>query len=133
MAVNPTDVRVLRYNQGRAFKAPIGATAMRPGSLAKFDTNVLVPLADNDENLAAYAILEQADAANTDPGVLVVPFADAVLELGYTGGTPTVGTSYGVTGPQTVDVANTTQLLVTVVAVNTARTTVDVIMYQVAA
>ncbi len=106
---------------------------MRPGTLAKFSSNLLVPLAADDKQIRVYVILEQADANSTVPGgVLVVPFADCVVELGYTGGTPTVGTSYGISGPTEVDVTETTALLVTVIAVNTGRTTVDCIEYQLA-
>ncbi len=127
MAVNPTDVRVLRYNTAKAFRALIGATAMRPGALAKYSAGALIPAADNDENIRLYVILEQGDAAAR---TLVVPFSDAVLEMGYTG-TPTEGLDCGISDSVTVDASNVTQLMVTIVGVNTARTTVDIIEYQV--
>lgn len=130
MAVNPTDIAVKSYDRAKAFRAPVGATAMRPGTLCKFSSNLLIPAADNDKQIRLYVVLEQADANATS--TLVVPFADARIELGYSG-TPTVGTSYGISDSQTVDAADTTNLMVTVVAVNSTRTTVDVIEYQLSA
>ncbi len=134
MNVNPTDLAVLRYNTAKSFRAGIGPTyGLRPGALAKASSNLLVPAADNDENIRLFAVLEGADAAATGLPLLVVPFSDAVVEMGYTGGTPTMFTDYGITDQNTVDIANTTQLMVTVVGINTARTTVDVIEYQISA
>lgn len=129
MPVNPTDVRVKSYNANKAFRASMGATAIQCGQLCKYSSNLIVPCVDNEENVRTYVALENVAVSSTN-GILVVPFADAIVELGYTG-TPTEGTDYGISGPGTVDATNTTQLLVTVVKVNTARTTVDVIEYQI--
>jgi len=133
MAANPTDLGVIQYNKARAFRAPVGATALRPGQLAKFSSNVLVPIVDNEENVNTFVVLEYSAASNTGIGTLVVPFADAVVAMTYTGTTPTVGTAYGVTGPATVDGDNTTQLMVLVISVNTTDTTCNVIEYQISA
>lgn len=129
MAANPTDLRVISHNASRARRLPMGATAIKPGQLVKFASNVIVPAADNDENIRIFVALEYGVASTGT--ILVVPFSDAVVEMAYSG-SPTVGTDYGISGPATVDASNTTQLLVTVLAVNTARSTVDVIEYQIA-
>lgn len=130
MAANPTDLRVVSYNPARARRLPMGATAIKPGQLCKFSSNVIVPAADNDKQIRFFVALEYAKISETN-GILVVPFEDCVLELAYSG-SPTVGTAYGISGPATVDAADTTNLAVLVVAVNTARTTVDVIQYDLA-
>lgn len=130
MAVNPTDIAVKSYNSAKAFRAPIGATAMRPGTLAKFSSNLLVPCVATDKQIRVYVILEQADA--NAASALVCPLGDVRLELGYTGGTPTIGTSYGLSDALNILVSDVTNLLLTVTAVNSGRTTVDVIEYQLA-
>lgn len=124
------DIAVRSFATHRAFRAPVGATNLRPGDLVKFSSNLLVPAADNDENIQLYSVLEGALASNTTNGALVVPFADCLMDLDYTGGTPTVGTDYGISDQRTVDVANTTQLVVTVVAVDTDRNVVTVKEFQ---
>lgn len=130
MSANPTDLRVVSYVKGRERRLPMGATAIKQGQLVKFSSNLIVPAADNDENIRIFVALEYAAISQAN-GILVVPFADAVVEMAYSG-TPAVGVDYGISDANTVDASNTTQLLVTVLAVNTARSTVDVIEYQIA-
>lgn len=128
MAANPTDLRVVSYNEKRARRVPMGATAIKPGQLVKFSSNVVVPVADNDKQILMFVALEYG-VVSTGSTILVVPFQDAIVEMAYSG-SPAVGTAYGVSGPATVDAADTTNLAVFVVAVNTARTTVDVMAYE---
>lgn len=130
MATDFSDVGVISENKGRRRRLPVGATAIRPGDLVKFSSNVLVPAADNDENLQLFVALEYSAASNTTTGCLVVPFGDVVANFAYTGGTPTVGTAYGISDQRTVDVANTTQLMVLVTNVDTTNTVVSVIEFQ---
>lgn len=130
MAANPTDLRVLVNNPARARRLPMGATAILPGQLCKFSSNLIVPAADNDKQIRLFVALEYAKISETN-GILCIPFEDAVVEMAYSG-TPTVGTAYGISGPATVDASDTTNLAVLVLAVNTARTTVDVIQYDLA-
>ena len=129
MAANLTDLRVVSYNDKRARRLPMGATAIKPGQLCKFSSNVIVPAADNDKQIRFFVALEYGIASTGT--ILVVPFEDAVVEMAYSG-SPTLGTAYGISGPATVDAADTTNLAVLVLAVNTARTTVDVIQYDLA-
>lgn len=128
MAANPTDLRVLSYNPQRARRLPMGATAIKPGQLCKFSSNLIVPCADNDKQILMFVALEYAAISQAN-GILVVPFQDAIVEMAYSG-SPTVGTAYGISGAATVDAADTTNLAVLVLAVNTARTTVDVMAYE---
>lgn len=118
---NPLNVRVVSYNSARLWKFTVGATAMRRGSLCKFSSGLLVPLADNDENLIVWVTLNEAAANATE--VQAVPLTDCIVALLYTGTVPTaptaLGVAYGVTGPITVDFDNTTQILVYPVKVDT--------------
>jgi len=129
MPANPTDLRVVSYNDKRAIRLPMGATAIKPGQLCKFSSNVIVPAADNDKQIRFFVALGYGIASTGT--ILVVPFEDAVVEMAYSG-SPTVGTAYGISGPATVDAADTTNLAVLVVAVNSTRTTVNVIQYDLA-
>lgn len=129
MAANPTDLRALAYNSSRARRLPMGATAIKPGQLCKFSSNVIVPAADNDKQIRFFVALEYGIASTGT--ILVVPFEDAVVEMAYSG-SPAVGVAYGISGPATVDAADTTNLAVLVLAVNTTRETVDVIQYDLA-
>lgn len=124
MAANPVEIRVASYNSARSFKFDVGATALRRGSLCKFSSGKLVPLADNDENLIVWVTLQEADANAT--AVLAVPFTDCIAVLTYTGTVPSpaVGVAFGVTGPITLDFDNTTQILAYVLKVDTTNTKV---------
>ncbi len=127
---NPTDLRVKSYNNARAFRAAVGATAILPGQLCKFSSNVLVPAADNDKQIQLFVALEYGISTLHDGKTLVVPFADAVVEMAYSG-TPTLGTAYGISGPATVDATDTTNDCVTVIGIDTDKGTVDVIEFQI--
>ncbi len=123
MAANVSRIRVISYNPARAFKFGIGATAMRKGSLCKFSSGLLEPLADNDENLVVWVMLQEVSASATEG--LAVPLTDCVVALKYTGTVPAaptaLGVQYGVTGPITVDFDNVTQILVTALKVDTTN------------
>lgn len=124
---------IVSFNNARVIEAPVGATALRQGDLCKFSSGALIPAADNDENLQLYVSL--ADAAALATKSQFVPLADAKLKMAYTG-TPTLGEAYGISDQRTLDAANTTQILLTVVKVGAEATLdagmVEVIEYQIA-
>ena len=129
MAVNPINVRVISYNPARAFKLAGGATSFRRGAIVKLTSGLLVPAVDNDENgLFFFSMNEFATGSGQD--VLVVPITDAIAVLTYTGTVPTsptaIGVAYGITGPITLDFDNVTQILLTVLDVDTSKETVTV-------
>jgi len=130
MAANPLNVRVVSYNPARAFKVPVGATAMRRGSLAKFASGLLVPCVADDKQLQVYVTLQEVDAASTS-NVLVVPIQDCVVALAYTGTvpTPTVGVSFGIDDCITVDLTDTTNKLLTALQINTTLQIIECIGY----
>ena len=121
---------VRSYNQAKAITLPMGATAALPGDILKLASGVLDPAADNDKQGQFFVALQEA-AANAD-GCLVVPLADCVLETEYdTATTPSVGVAYGISSQRELDASDTTNLLLTVISVNTTRNTVKCIEYQV--
>lgn len=135
--MNPVLAGAIQYNKGRVRQFNAGSTAILNGDLLKFGTaGVMDPCADNDENLRVFVALTPVDAnglASQNLGATVVPLEDAVVRIAYTGGTPVVGTSYGISDQRTLDVANTTQLLLTVVGVDTEQGFAEVIEYKISA
>lgn len=130
---NPLNVRVVSYASHRARKLNIGATAMRRGSICKFSSGLLIPASDNEENAILWVTLQEAAASATD--VLCVPIQDCVMALLYTGTVPTaptaIGVAYGITGPITLDFDNTTQILLTVVDIDTSLGIVYCVMQNI--
>ncbi len=129
MAVNPINVGVISYNDARAFKLTGGATSFRRGAIVKLTAGLLVPAVDNDENGLFFVSLQEFTTGSGQP-VLVVPITDCIFRLAYTGTVPTaptaIGVAYGITGPITLDFDNVTQILLTVLAVDTNKETVTV-------
>jgi hypothetical protein len=135
--MNPVIAGAIRYNPARVQQFDAGATAILNGDLLKFGTaGVMDPAADNDENLRVFVSLANTAALglkSQNLGATVVPLEDAVVRIAYTGGTPVVGTSYGISDQRTLDVANTTQLLLTVVNVDTDQGFAECIEYKISA
>lgn len=136
MAIVSVSNGVVTANPHRRRQFDNGVTALRAGDLFKFSAGLTIPAADNDENLRLWVAESPADAsglAAKKQGVTGVPLADAIVRMAYTGGTPVIGTDYGISDQRTVDVANVTQLVVTVVGVDTDAGTCEVIEYQISA
>jgi hypothetical protein len=109
MPTNPAQASI-KYEEALTLTATVGATALQFGDLCKYSSGAMVPLADNDKQLKAYVCLGNYDAA-TAKGKFV-PFSKAMVFMTYSGGTPTPGTAYGITGPRVIDVTDTTNLMV---------------------
>lgn len=134
--MNPVLAGAIGHANHLVQNVDVGATAIRKGDLVKFSSGLIIPAADNDENLRVYVALERADALGTialNTGCAIVPLSGAKLRMAYTGSTPTVGESYGISDQRTLDQANTTNLLLTVLAVDANQGFVDVIEYQIGA
>ncbi len=104
------------YDNSRVIEGIIGATAVRPGDLLKFDTALLVPLADNDHQIQVYVALGYGAVGAK---LSAVPLQDIVVRIKYTGSAPTIGLTYGVSDQRTLDQADTSNKLLTVVKVGT--------------
>ncbi len=119
------------YENSRVIEAIVGATAIRPGDIVKFDTAVLIPATDNDENGVFFVALGYGAIGAK---IAVVPLFDCKLKMAATG-TPVIGVSYGISDARTLDASNTTQLLLTVTKVGTGAGLdsgfVEAIAYQI--
>jgi hypothetical protein len=129
--------KFVKCDSKKAFKFPVGATAIKYGQLCKISSNLMVPCADNDENLSVYVALGNYPA-NSDANYLAgettfVSLRDALVGMEYTGGTPALGVSYGISAAGVVDIANTSQPLVTVLEYDAANALVTVEGYQITA
>jgi len=129
--------KFVKCDHKKAFTFPVGATAIKYGQLCKISSNLMVPCADNDENLGVYVALgnypASTDANYTTKDTTFINFKDALVGMEYTGGTPALGVSYGISAAGIVDVANTTQLLVTVLEYDSENSLVTVEPYQITA
>ncbi len=96
----------------------VGATALQSGDLCKIVAALVVPLAADDDDLT---VIVATHDALVSAQVTCDVGKDWLKEIPYTGGTPTVGASYAVNGPRELDVTNTTNIVVTVWQVDTAR------------
>ena len=119
------------YDTKDIIQFPVGATAIRYGDICKITSNLLVPAADNDKQLQFYVALESALASATNL-INCVELTKCQLEIAYTG-TPTVGDAFGISDARTLDAADATNYLLRVTKVNTARTTVNAVAYQITA
>lgn len=104
------------YDNSRASQGVVGATAIRPGDLVKFDTGLLVPCADNDKQIQAFVALGYGAVGANLP---IVPLADAKVKIAYTGSAPTIGLAYGISDQRTLDQGDTTNKFLTVTKVGT--------------
>lgn len=123
--------KIISYDNNRVISATVGATALREGALVKFDTALAVPLVDNDKQIRVFVALHDA-AIGAE--IALVPLADCKLRIAYTG-SPAVGASYGVSDAYTLDAADATNFLLTVVKVGGDLDSgfAEVIEYQLAA
>lgn len=106
---------------------PVGATALVAGQIVKLSSNLLVTAADDDKQGQFFVTREKAAADATK--CLVTYDANATWEMEYDSA-PTVGASYGISDGRTIDVDDTTNLLVTVLKVDTDRERATVTFYQ---
>jgi hypothetical protein len=125
--MNPVD-RGCEYDPKSAIRLPMGATAIKKYDIIKITAGLAVPAADNDKQGEFFVALE--NAATTDTDVLAVPLRHAVLTIAFSGSAPTVGAAYGISDTRTLDQADTTNKLLTVLEVDSTRTTAKVMEYR---
>lgn len=106
---------------------PIGGTDIIYGDLCKISSGLAVPLSSGDKQLSVYVALEDIKASPS-PAILgkFIPLTDVTsLEMVYSGSAPTIGLAYGVTDAHTLSQADTTNKLLEVLSVDSARATAD--------
>ena len=105
----------------------VGATALLSGDLVKLVAGLVVPVAADDVNIQLYVATHDA-AISAD--VTVDVSQNFLKEIAYTGATPAIGAGFGVDGPRTLDQTDTTNLLLTVLEVDTVRVVALVTPYS---
>lgn len=115
-------VKGITYVKDAVIEFPIGAAALVYGQLCKVSGGLMVTAADNDQQGVFYVCLGNY-AASASTGSFVPLFQVGSLEITYTGSAPTIGVSYGISDGVTLDQANVTQLLLTVISVDSTKTT----------
>ncbi len=121
---NPT----IAYDNCDVISFPVGATAIRFGDICKVTSNLMVPAADNDKQGLFYVAVNNMDASSAKEGNFVPLDKVKRLEIAYTG-TPTRGDSFGISDQRTLDAADATNYLLTVLSIDTDRGTVDTKAY----
>lgn len=106
----------------------VGATALLSGDLVKVVAGLVVPVAADDVNISLYVALHDAAIGAQ---VAVDISQNFVKEIAYTPATPAIGASFGVNGPRTLDQSDTTNLLLTVLEVDTVRVVALVTPYSI--